>query len=122
MRVSPLKPAILRGRSKGTRGTPQELYEDLYIALSSAAAECYARCGSMRNAGLMRADVADALAARGEHRAAAELYEGQARLFLREAWSQLAAVVLPKLARCQKVRHPPRTNLRTMNRHPPAGT
>ena len=51
----------------------------------------------------MQADVADALAARGEHSAAAALYEGQSRLFLRETWHELAAVVLPKLARCQKV-------------------
>ena len=81
----------------------QDLYEELYIELSAAAARSYALCGRLRNAALMRADAADALAARGAHAAAAALYERQARLFLREAWDQLAALVLPKLARCQKV-------------------
>ena len=89
----------------------QNLYEELYMELSTAAACSYALSGRQRNAALMRADVADALAGRGEHLAAAMLYENQARHFLREAWNQLAAVVLPKLALCQKVGsivyHPP---------------
>ena len=73
------------------------------MELSNAAAQCYALAGRLRNAGLMRSDVADALAARGDDAAAAALYERQARLFLAEAWHQLAGLMLRKLARTQQV-------------------
>lgn len=62
---------------------PQELFEELYIELSAAAARCYSRCGRHRSAATMRADVADALAARGQLSAAAALYERQVRLLCR---------------------------------------
>ena len=73
------------------------------MELSNAAGRCYALAGRLRNAALMRSDVADALAARGDDAAAAALYERHARLFLREAWHRLAALVLRKLARAQQV-------------------
>jgi hypothetical protein len=77
------------------------------MELSNAAGRCYALAGRLRNAALMRSDVADALAARGDDAAAAALYERQARLFLREAWHWLAALVLRKLARSQQVMDKP---------------
>lgn len=67
----------------------------------SAALPSCAQCGHARNAALLRADVADALAAGGQLRRAAALYERQCRVFLREAWHSLAAQTLPKLAACQ---------------------
>ena len=73
------------------------------MELSNAAASCYALAGRLRNAGLMRSDVADALAARRDDAAAATLYEHQARLFLAEAWHQLSGLLLRKLARAQQV-------------------
>ncbi len=73
------------------------------MELSNAAAQCYALAGRLRNAGLMRSDVADALASRGNGTAAAALYERQTRLFLAEAWHQLAGLLLRKLARTQQV-------------------
>jgi len=79
------------------------MYEELYMELSNAAAQCYALAGRLRNAGLMRSDVADALASRGNGTAAAALYERQTRLFLAEAWHQLAGLLLRKLARTQQV-------------------
>ncbi len=81
----------------------QEMYEELYMELSNAAAQCYALAGRLRNAGLMRSDVADALASRGNLTAAVTLYERQTRLFLAEAWHQLAGLLLRKLARTQQV-------------------
>jgi hypothetical protein len=81
----------------------QELFEELYIELSAAAARCYSYCGRKRNAALMRADVADALLRRGMLREAATLFEWQALIFTHEAWHRLAAAVLPKLIACQKV-------------------
>ena len=73
------------------------------MELSNAAAQCYALAGRLRNAGLMRSDVADALASRGNLSAAAALYERQTRLFLAETWYQLAGLLLRKLARTQQV-------------------
>jgi hypothetical protein len=79
----------------------QPLFTELFVALSEAAASCYARGGHARSAALLRADVADALAKQGSVHSAAELYEAQCRTFLREGWHALAARTLPKLAACQ---------------------
>ena len=46
--------------------SPQELFCDLWRALSEAAAGCYAACGRRRHASLLRSDVADVLMSRGD--------------------------------------------------------
>lgn len=74
------------------------------MELSGAAARCYAACGRRRSAAAMRADVAAALATRGQAAAAAALYQRQAALLVGEGWPRLAATVLTKLAECQEVR------------------
>jgi hypothetical protein len=61
----------------------QQLFTELFCELSEAAAACYAQCGWQRNAALLRADVADALAKGGSLPRAATLYERQCRTFLR---------------------------------------
>ncbi|KAI7835534.1 hypothetical protein COHA_010562 [Chlorella ohadii] len=79
----------------------QQLFTELFIELSEAAAKCYSQCGHLRNAALLRADVADALVKAGQLERAAQLYGRQCRTFLREGWHALAAATLPKLAACQ---------------------
>jgi tetratricopeptide (TPR) repeat protein len=79
----------------------QQLFIELFMELSQAAASCYSRCGHLRSAALLLADVADALAKQGSLQKAAELYEQQCRCYLREGWLVLAAAALPKLAACQ---------------------
>lgn len=66
----------------------QQLFTELFIELSEAAAKCYSQCGHLRNAALLRADVADALVKAGQLERAAELYGRQCRTFLR--WGNLA--------------------------------
>lgn len=51
----------------------------------------------------MRADIADALIARGNVARAALVLQRQGRLFLREGWWDLAAAVLQRLLHCQKL-------------------
>ena len=80
-----------------------QLYQELWMELSGAAAACYSRCGRRRNAALMRADAADALIARGNTARAALVLQRQCRLFVREGWWYLAAAVLPRLLHCQKL-------------------
>lgn len=50
-----------------------------------------------------RADIADALVARGDVARAALILQRHCQLLLREAWWQLAAVLLPRLLHCQKL-------------------
>lgn len=51
----------------------------------------------------MRADIADALIARGNVARAAMVLHRQGRLFMREGWWHLAAAVLQRLLQCQKL-------------------
>jgi len=80
-----------------------QLYQELWMELSGAAAACYTRCGRKRNGALMMADIADALIARGNVARAAVVLQRQCRLFLKEGWWELAAAVLPRLLQCQKM-------------------
>jgi len=80
-----------------------QLYQELWMELSGAAAACYTRCGRKRNGALMMADIADALMARGNVARAAVVLQRQCRLFLKEGWWELAAAVLPRLLQCQKM-------------------
>lgn len=73
------------------------------MELTGAAAACYSVCGRKRNAALLRADIADALVARGNVPRAALVLQRQCQLILKEAWWNLAAVLLPRLMHCQKV-------------------
>lgn len=50
-----------------------------------------------------RADVANALMARGDTARAALVLQRQCQLLVREAWWQLAAIMLPRLLQCQKL-------------------
>ena len=61
----------------------QELFCDLWRALSEGAARCYGACGRRRHAALLHADVADVLMWRGDLAEAAELYSSQCRVALR---------------------------------------
>lgn len=61
----------------------QQLFTELFIELSEAAAKCYSQCGHLRNASLLRADVADALVKAGQLERATELYSRQCHTFLR---------------------------------------
>lgn len=79
----------------------QAAFSELWAELSDAAARCFAQCGRRRAAAVLYADVADALAVRGQLAQAAALYERQCRAFLRDGWYALAARTLPKLAACQ---------------------
>ncbi len=80
-----------------------QLYQELWMELSGAAAACYTRCGRKRNGALMMADIADALMARGNVARTAVVLQRQCRLFLKEGWWELAAAVLPRLLQCQKM-------------------
>lgn len=80
-----------------------QLYQELWMELSGAAAACYTRCGRKRNGVLMMADIADALMARGNVTRAAVVLQRQSRLFLKEGWWELAAAILPRLLQCQKM-------------------
>ncbi len=80
-----------------------QLYQELWMELSGAAAACYTRCGRKRNGALMMADIADALMARGNVARAAVVLQRQCRLFLKEGWWELAAAVLLRLLQCQKM-------------------
>ncbi len=80
-----------------------QLYQELWMELSGAAAACYTRCGRKRNGALMMPDIADALMARGNVARAAVVLQRQCRLFLKEGWWELAAAVLPRLLQCQKM-------------------
>ena len=71
----------------------QQLFTDLYVELSEAAAVCYSQCGHLRTAALLRADVADALVKAGSLQRAAGLYERQCRTFLR--WPGCAGTGMP---------------------------
>ena len=53
--------------------------------------------------GAFRADIADALVARGDVARAALILHRHCQLLLREAWWQLAGVLLPRLLHCQKL-------------------
>ncbi|GAB4816227.1 hypothetical protein N2152v2_003273 [Parachlorella kessleri] len=79
----------------------EDLFCDLWRALSKGGARCYGACGRRRHAALLHADVADVLMWRGDLEEAAELYSSQCRAALREGWYSLAAHTLPKLAACQ---------------------
>ena len=73
------------------------------MELCGASATCYSQCGRVRNSLLMRADLADALIARGLHARAAVVIERQCRLILKEGWQALAALVLPRLLKCEQM-------------------
>lgn len=73
----------------------QQLFTELFIELSEAAARCYLQCGYLRNAALLNSDVADALAKAGSLRRAATLYERQCRTFLRQAPEPPACLKTP---------------------------
>ena len=73
------------------------------MELCGASATCYSQCGRVRNSLLMRADLADALTARGLHMRAAVVIERQCRLILKEGWKALAALVLPRLLKCEQM-------------------
>ena len=51
----------------------------------------------------MRADIADALIARGNVARAALVLQRQGQLFVKEGWWDLAAAVLQRLLHCQKL-------------------
>ena len=51
----------------------------------------------------MRADIADALIARGHVARAALVLQQQGRLFIKEGWWDLAATVLQRLLHCEKL-------------------
>ena len=95
-----LPPWLVHWRLRATLSS-QQLFIELFCELSEAAAKCYSQCGHQRSAALLRADVADALAAADQMQRAAELYQRQCDNFLREGWHALAAHALPKLAACQ---------------------
>lgn len=82
--VPELLPWLVHWRLRAALSS-QQLFTELFIELSEAAARCYSQCGYLRNAALLRADVADALAKAGAVRRAAALYERQCRTFLRRA-------------------------------------
>ena len=52
---------------------------------------------------MFRADIADALVARGDVARASLVLQRHCQLLIREAWWHLAAVLLPKLLHCQKL-------------------
>lgn len=52
---------------------------------------------------MFRADIADALVARGDVARASLVLQRHCQHLIREAWWHLAAVLLPKLLHCQKL-------------------
>eukprot|EP00210_Caulerpa_lentillifera_P000161 g156.t1 len=80
----------------------EELYEDLFVELTLAAAWCYARCGRLRTSALLRVDVAPLLLNHGLDSAAQQLYHMKCDMYLREGWHVLSAHVLPQLSACLK--------------------
>lgn len=88
---------VLRARLQPTS------LQELWMELCGASATCYSQCGRVRNSLLMRADLADALIARGLHARAAVVIERQCRLILKEGWKALAALVLPRLLKCEQM-------------------
>ena len=76
--------------------------QDLWLELSRCAAMCYKRGGRWRNAALLRAEVADALASRGSVREAVSLLGALAQEVLAEGWLHLAAALLQRLLHCSR--------------------
>lgn len=74
--------------------------QELWLELSRCAAMCYKRGGRRRNAALLRAEVADALAEAGAARDAVSLLSSLAQEVLLEGWLSLASVLLQRLLAC----------------------
>ncbi len=74
--------------------------QELWLELSRCAAMCYRRGGRRRNAALLRAEVADALAKSGAVRDAVSLLSSLAQEVLLEGWLGLASLLLQRLLAC----------------------
>lgn len=59
---------------------PQELFEELFVQLSTAASTCYSLCGRWRNASIIQADVAALLLKTGQLEAATAIFQYQAQV------------------------------------------
>jgi len=82
--------------------TSRSMFTDLWAALSEAAAKCYLQAGRTRNVTSYQTDLANVLLLSCDQPGrAAPLYDLSCRKALLSGWKEVAAQVLPNLARCQ---------------------
>ncbi|GMH45221.1 hypothetical protein BSKO_13178 [Bryopsis sp. KO-2023] len=83
-----------------------DLFEDLFVEVTLAAAWCYSRTGRVRTSAVLRSDVAPLLLRHGLVSASQQLYQMKSDMYFREGWDTLKAQVLPQMAACLRGTEP----------------